>query len=135
MSSADKQPVSLKPKEALILEALQKAGRPLSAYDLIERLQDQGIASPPTAYRALKRLTEAGLVHRIESLNAFVSCSQDAHAAAAAFAICSGCGAVAEFHADAVRAQLDAWAHETGFCLDRVVMELSGRCGRCAGMQ
>lgn len=140
MSSTDKQQqglspseaLILKPKEALILEALQKSDRPLSAYDQIERLHDQGVASPPTAYRALRRLTEVGLVHRIESLNAFVSCPHANHAAAAAFAICSSCGMVAEFHAEAVRSHLDAWAKDTGFRLERVVMEVSGRCDRCA---
>lgn len=132
MSSAEQQRQGLKPKEALILDALQKAERPLSAYDLIERLHDQGVASPPTAYRALRRLTDVGLVHRIESLNAFVSCAHDHHLAAAAFAICSRCGAVAEFHADEVRAHLDAWASKSGFQLEKVVMELSGHCDRCA---
>jgi len=132
MAGEDQQRKGLKPKEALILDALQKSDRPLSAYDLIERLHDQGVASPPTAYRALRRLTDVGLVHRIESLNAFVSCAHAHHGAAAAFAICSRCGAVAEFHADAVRAHLDAWANQTGFHLEKVVMELSGHCDRCA---
>jgi len=123
---------ALKRNEVLILEALQKEGRAMSAYDLIERLHGQGIASPPTAYRALRRLTEIGLVHRIESLNAFFFCSHARHADAAAFAICSRCGLVTEFHADAVGHELRSWAVDKGFTVERVVIEVGGRCAACS---
>ena len=57
-----------------ILEALMASPRPLSAYDLIATIGPQVPASPPTIYRALKKLISDGKVHRIESLNAFVAC-------------------------------------------------------------
>jgi Fur family zinc uptake transcriptional regulator len=60
---------------AYVLEMLVTPPRPLNAYDLMAKLTPLAIASPPTVYRALKRLISDGKVHRIESLNAFIACS------------------------------------------------------------
>ena len=132
MARDPKTPHALSPKETLIVEALRRTARPLGAYDLIELLQEEGVSSPPTVYRALKRLTEAGLAHRIESLNAFVSCSRGGHSGTAAFAICEACGTVAEFHLEAVIARLDDWAGQERFRIDKTTIEIRGRCQRCA---
>jgi Fur family zinc uptake transcriptional regulator len=125
-------PAKLSEKEVLIESALRKAGRPLSAYDLIELLHSDGISSPPTVYRALKRLTEAGRAHRIESLNAFVCCAHGGHSGSAAFAICGDCGMVTEFHQDEVAELLGAWARQQAFNLLKTTIELRGRCHDCA---
>ncbi len=122
----------LSSKEALIVGALRREGRPLSAYDLIELLHDEGVSSPPTVYRALKRLTELGLTHRIESLNAFVSCSHGGHAGTAAFAICNDCGGVSEFHHDAVASLLGDWAGARHFTIAKTTIELRGQCQDCS---
>lgn len=113
----------LSEKEALIEAALKKAARPLSAYDLIEVLHADGISSPPTVYRALKRLTDAGLAHRIESLNAFVSCAHAGHGGSAAFAICGDCKSVTEFHQDQVVRLLEQWAHTNAFQVVKTTIE------------
>jgi Fur family zinc uptake transcriptional regulator len=117
--------------EQLIGNALRVAGRPLSAYDLIELLHEDGISSPPTVYRALKRLTELGLTHRIESLNAFVACSHGSHSGVAAFAICGDCGTVTEFHEHDVVERLGAWASEHDFTVAKTTIELRGHCHAC----
>ena len=89
-----------------ILSALSEAHRPLSAYDLLDRLRPTGVAAPLTVYRALDKLIASGRVHRIESLNAFVACRKAEHHHAAdhnelrravAFTICDRCGTVEEF--------------------------------------
>lgn len=123
---------ALSAKETLIVDALRQARRPLSAYDLIELLHGDGVSSPPTVYRALKRLTEAGLAHRIESLNAFVSCAHGGHTGTAAFAICDDCGTVDEFHQDAVVELLARWARDRQFRIDKTTIELRGLCRNCA---
>ena len=58
-----------------VLATLQEASSPLSAYALLDRLREAGFGAPVQVYRALERLAEQGLVHRLESLNAYVSCS------------------------------------------------------------
>jgi len=131
MTRGSKSTQALSPKETLIVEALRRAARPLSAYSLIELLHDEGVSSPPTVYRALKRLTELGLAHRIESLNAFVCCAHGGHAGTAAFAICSDCGTVSEFHHSEVAALLGAWAEEQDFSIHKTTIELRGQCHDC----
>jgi Fur family zinc uptake transcriptional regulator len=117
--------------EHLVSNALRAAGRPLGAYDLIELLHEDGIVSPTTVYRALKRLTELGLAHRIESLNAFVACSHGSHRGVAAFAICGDCGTVTEFHEHEVVERLGAWAHAHDFTVAKTTIELRGHCHAC----
>jgi Fur family zinc uptake transcriptional regulator len=131
MARSSKSQRALSPKERLIVGALRRADRPLSAYDLIDLLHTEGVSSPPTVYRALKRLTELGLTHRIESLNAFVPCVHGGHAGTAAFAICSDCGMVSEFHHDAVAALLRTWAGEHHFEIRQTTIELRGQCHDC----
>ncbi|MGE0629797.1 MAG: Fur family transcriptional regulator [Hyphomicrobiaceae bacterium] len=115
----------------MIADALRKARRPMSAYDLIEQLRDRGISAPTTVYRALSRLIASGQVHRLESLNAFVSCARDCTHGAAVFAICAACGAVKEFTDDVVTERLSDWARATCFSLEHTTIELRGRCQAC----
>jgi len=121
----------LRGNDLLISQALREVRRPMSAYDLIERLRDQGISAPTTVYRSLNRLMAKGYVHRLESLNAFVCCVRDGRHDAAVFAICEGCGAVEEFADEVVAARLSDWARATGFALEHATIELRGRCPSC----
>jgi Fur family zinc uptake transcriptional regulator len=52
--------------------------KPLGAYTLIDQLAEktQRRIAPPTVYRTLEFLLELGLIHRINSLNAYIGCSQ-----------------------------------------------------------
>jgi Fur family zinc uptake transcriptional regulator len=129
------RPRDLTRNQALVLTTLNNADAPLSAYDILDRLRDEGLRAPLQVYRALEKLIEHGLAHRLESLNAFVCCADaDCHgrtSGTAAFAICSGCGRVDEFADAEVTARLTAWAGENGFALERTTIELRGRCADC----
>ncbi|WP_287227820.1 hypothetical protein [Mesorhizobium sp.] len=57
--------------QQLVLDALTRSERPMGAYELLGLLRQEGLRSPLQIYRALDRLVEQGLVHRIESLSAF----------------------------------------------------------------
>jgi len=102
------------------------------AYDLIERLSRHGEqVKPPTVYRALDFLLEHGLIHRIESLNAFVGCEhpQDSHQAI--LMICDRCGDIREDENVAVQTALTTLTAEVGFTPRSAVIELRGLCRRC----
>src|ERR1700710_1957225 len=96
----------------LVLDALTEATGPLSAYGLLDRVRNDGIKAPLQIYRALDKLVELGLAHRLESLNAFVACAHvhEQHQGLAAFAICENCGRVDEFADDVVEERLRAWS-------------------------
>lgn len=117
---------------ALILEA----GGPLTAYALLDRLKERHRAAvPPTVYRALDFLIAQGLVHKIERLNAYVACVEDAeqpHRQAVEFLICRSCGHVAEIEADAVAAALARAAATAGFTPAQATIEVEGTCGACS---
>jgi Fur family zinc uptake transcriptional regulator len=79
------------------LEILLQEHRALGAYDVLERLQQEGFGSqPPVAYRALDFLVKHGFAHKIERLNAFVACTVPDASHTPAFMICRSCETVAE---------------------------------------
>lgn len=120
--------------QALVLEKLGRAEGPLSAYALLDQLRDEGFRAPLQVYRALDRLMQAGLVHRLESLNAFVACAgPHCHGhGMTAFAICERCGNVSEFADDVVSERLENWVSQSGFKTSRAVIEFRGTCADCA---
>ena len=91
-----------------------------------------GLKAPLTIYRALDKLMDQGLVHRIESLNAFVHCDHGPHDHATGFLICSDCGRTLEVHLDDCEDHLAGRAREQGFAVDAVKVEMTGRCPDCA---
>lgn len=121
-------------QDKIIVEALRGVGRPVSAYELIEEVRGKGVSAPPTVYRALQRLIEDGLAHRLESLNAFVACEHPHHEGKAVFAICDGCGSVKEFDSPAAVKSLQGWASKNAFLVRSMTMELRGRCKQCAAV-
>lgn len=104
----------------------------LKAYELLDQLSSEhASARPPTVYRALDFLIEQGLVHRIESLNAFIACACPEHRTNFQLIICKQCGYVEELHHARVTEQLDQLAVEHGFRIERQTIELYGLCGDC----
>lgn len=130
------RPQALTRNQDLVLRTLNTAEAPLSAYDILDRLRDEGLRAPLQVYRALEKLIEGGLAHRLESLNAFVCCANaDRHASTdgtAAFAICEACGRVDEFTDAAVEERLVAWATRHDFTPARTTIEIRGRCASCS---
>ncbi len=116
----------------LILAALRGVSRPLGAYELQARLSDVRHLAPPTVYRALDRLIDGGLVHRIESLNAFVACRHEGGHDNSAFAICDQCGSVTEICDPDIQIVVDTCSQQSGFDVTGAAIELRGSCRRCA---
>lgn len=127
------KPVDLTRNQELVLGTLNQSAGPLSAYDILDKLRADGLRAPLQVYRALEKLVERGLAHRLESLNAFVACA-DAHChrkGLIAFAICESCGKVDEFADAVIEERLGSWAQSTGFKVERTTMEIRGRCAGC----
>jgi Fur family zinc uptake transcriptional regulator len=116
-----------------VLEALLSNHRPLGAYEIIEELaKSKPRPAPITVYRALDFLMENGLVHRIESRNAFIACAHDHdEAAMVAFLICERCGLVGEVPAASVAHSLNASVRSTGFAPRMSIVEVTGVCTHC----
>lgn len=128
------EPDTLTKNQALVFHALEGAEKPLGAYDLLDALRGDGLRSPLQIYRALDKLIGLGMVHRIESLNAFVlciHCNEEVRPDNAAFTICTACGRVTELNDSTLAQQLAQLAAATGFALEKSTVELRGLCADC----
>ena len=115
-----------------VLELVWASHEPVKAYDLLDALREErSSAAPPTVYRALDFLQEEGLVHKIESLNAYVGCGKPGHQSAGQFLICSECGEVAELADNELVRLIHSKAEEIGFAIEKQVVEIKGRCSHC----
>ncbi len=118
--------------DALILQALHReTGRAIGAYGLLDRLRPAGVNGLPTVYRALARLSEAGLIHRVECLNAYVVRAHRTHAGPPVVAVCDACGAVEELTSPGIGRSVAAVAARARFALETAVIEVNGRCRLC----
>ncbi len=123
----------LTPIRRQVLAVLLGSHQPLGAYDIMERLAPRGPRPAPiTVYRALEFLRDNGLIHRIESRNAFIACVHN-HASAepVVFLICERCGAVGEAASIAVATTLRSAARAAGFTPKSPVIEINGVCAHC----
>jgi len=119
--------------QQLVMGALAAEAAPLSAYALLDRLRDDGLRAPLQIYRALEKLIEQGLVHKLETVSAFVACAHPHKHddETVAFTICDKCGHVEEFADPDVIAGLSRHAKRRRFAVSRAIVELRGTCGAC----
>jgi Fur family zinc uptake transcriptional regulator len=116
-----------------VLSILVKAKEPMGAYGILEALgQYIDNPKPPTAYRAIDFWREHGFVHKIESLNAFMTCCEDHDHRDPHFLVCDGCHSVQELHSPEHNHQ-NAKNLPTGFVPTRTFTETHGICGACEG--
>jgi Fur family zinc uptake transcriptional regulator len=116
-----------------VLELVWGSHAPVGAYALLEALQGDGrSAAPPTVYRALDFLLEQGLVHRLESRNAFVGCPRPDRDHVSQFLICRDCENVTEIDDPAIGSAVSRSAATAGFVVDRLTIEMQGLCPACS---
>jgi len=82
-------------------------------------------------YRALDFLLELRLIHRIESLNAFIGCPRPEARHAGQFFICEVCGRAAELADAEVQVAIEQGAGRLGFEVAHSTVEVRGRCPVC----
>jgi len=120
------------PVRRRVLETLRAADKPLGAYDVLARLNADGLrAQAPAAYRALDFLVGAGWAHKLSSRRAFVACDHPGAAHTPAFMICRRCGRAIETCVGALGGPLDHAASAAGFAIERTVLEVEGVCADC----
>ena len=126
----------LTPIRRRVLELVWRKHSPVGAYQLLDALAHDGKRpTPPTVYRALDFLMEAGLVHRLASLNAYVGCVDPSQPHASQFLICTDCGEVAELSGAHLGRAIDRRAGELGFVVGSHRIEVSGLCERCVTLE
>lgn len=115
-----------------VLELVWDSHKPIGAYDILRLMDEESrSAAPPTVYRALDFLIEAGLVHRLDSLNAFIGCPEPGSSHAGQFLICMNCRTVAELSDKDIEERVARCAAEQDFVAMRQMLEIEGLCRNC----
>jgi Fur family zinc uptake transcriptional regulator len=111
--------------------------KPVSAYELIESLASEGKRlAPVSIYRILDVLQGAGLVHRLESRNAFFACMMEHRSAPETIAlVCEACERVVEVEAAETFRAIGAAARASRFRAKSIVVEVGGACAECAALE
>jgi Fur family zinc uptake transcriptional regulator len=132
-NSCRRQGIRLTSIRRRILAMIWQEHRPIKAYELLDILRQEGMrAAPPTVYRALEFLLQARLIHRIETLNAFIGCPSPHVQHTGQFLICQRCGTVAELEDARIRLAIQSQAEHLGFQIDQHTIEVRGLCAHCA---
>lgn len=120
-------------REAIARAALDHGGH-FTVEDLVGVLRRQGLRNVhmATVYRAIPLLVEAGLIQAAlltegDTQHFERSFEREHHD----HLICSSCGALVEFHSEALEAMQREIADRYGYTLDSHVHELRGLCGKC----
>lgn len=125
--------VQLTPIRHQVLELIWDSHKAVKAYELLDRIKPlQNAAKPATIYRALDFLIEQGLIHRVESLNAFVGCSCSGHQHEQLLLICNNCQEVEERSAPEVMLALSQEIRQADFIVHSKAIEIHGICAKCA---
>ncbi len=120
-----------------VFEEIVAAHGSIGAYDILGRLADKGTRlAPISVYRALDALIDAGVIHRLDSKNAFFACrrlhSDDfVKGRRPLFLSCEKCGAVAEVDSDGVFDTIERIAKAADFKPRVKFVEVTGLCPRC----
>jgi Fur family transcriptional regulator, zinc uptake regulator len=124
--------VQLTPIRRKTLELIWESHRAVKAYDLLDLIKPlQQSAKPATVYRALDFLLEQGLIHRVESLNAFIGCSCSERQHEQLLLICVQCHEVEERLGVLVMEAVSRELEQAGFTAHRKAIEIQGICKHC----
>ncbi len=108
----------------------------IGAYEILARLGEKGTrVAPISIYRAIDALLDAGVIHRLESKNAFFACRRTDHTVKGKrpiFLSCEKCGAVGEVDGQHIFDLIGEAATGAKFTPRVKFVEVSGYCPRCA---
>lgn len=118
-----------------VFEEIAASHRAVGAYEILERIAAKGTRlAPISVYRSIDALIEAGVIHRLESKNAFFAChARHLQGHGQIVLTCEQCTTVAEIGADPVIADIGLAAQSVGFTVHRAIVEVAGLCAHCAG--
>ena len=117
--------------QKIVLDLLRSSGEPLKAYSILDSLKKEGLKSPLQIYRALDKLVELGRIHKIESKNSFIICSNSNCASNTIFTICERCDKVKELKNNNLTAGMSELIKKNGQSITRYNLEFFVLCKSC----
>lgn len=105
----------------------------IKAYDILAQMRKKNPSTePPTVYRALDFLMENNFVHKINSLNSYVTCYHLVDEGFCFFLICSKCGSVEESLDSRFSDLIFSSAKKHKFLFQKSSLEIEGVCNKCS---
>jgi Fur family zinc uptake transcriptional regulator len=122
-----------------VLRTVAKSHKAIGAYQILDNFADEGKKlAPISVYRSLEFLQEAGLIHRLESTNAYFACQRNfdggktcCETGPLVFLICDECGTIGEVDGLPVAKTIQTFADESDFAATQSQIEIRGLCRQC----
>lgn len=122
----------------MVYEEIAATYNSIGAYDILAKMAEKGTrVAPISVYRAIDALLEAGVIHRLESKNAFFACRRLDHRTGRRplFLSCEKCGAVGEVDGQDIFDRIGQAADSVEFKPRVKFVEVQGMCPRCAAAE
>jgi Fur family zinc uptake transcriptional regulator len=115
-----------------ILKILASSDGPVKAYGIIEHMREHGQrVTPATIYRTLDFLLQNGLIHRVNSLNAYIHCTVRHESHALLVFVCAECRKTTEIDDEILHDSMRNRLNELGLSMHDSCIEIQGTCKRC----
>ena len=115
-----------------VLKLIWKKPGYVKAYDLLDELQKiDPSAKPPTIYITLDFLMENGLIHKLQSLNAYIGCLHPNEHNECYFLICDSCQKIEECCSKKINNVVLSTSKNNNFIPNKVTFEIAGTCQSC----
>jgi len=116
----------------IVLNILKKSTKGLSAYEILNKFQKYKKIQPMTVYRALKKLTDDGLIHKTNKNKTFHICNtSDTHDHNAILAICNDCGKTEELNTNLFSKIIKQVKSKNKFNFNNFNLEITSNCKEC----
>ena len=116
----------------IVLNILKKSTKGLSAYKILNKFQKYKKIQPMTVYRALKKLTNDGLIHKTNKNKTFHICNtSDTHDHNAILAVCNDCGITEELNTNLFSKIIKQVQSKSKFNFNNYNLEITTNCKEC----
>ena len=116
----------------LVLNILKKNTKGLTAYQILNRVQKFKLVQPMTIYRALKNLTDDGLIHKTNKNKTFHLCNTiGEHDHNAVLAVCNDCGVAEELNTNLFSKIIKHVKSKKRFNFKNFNLEITTTCKEC----
>lgn len=132
--SFEEQGLKLTSLRLQVLKEIAASHDAVGAYDVIDRVARRSgdKLAPISVYRAIDALQQAGLVHRLESRNAYFAChAQHLKSQRHMALVCETCARITEVPARTLYDSIETASRSRGFELKSAVAEGFGICAAC----
>ena len=116
----------------LVLNILKKNTKGLTAYQILNRVQKFKSVQPMTIYRALKSLTDDGLIHKTNKNKTFHLCNTTGeHDHNTVLAVCNDCGVAEELNTSLFSKIIKHVKSKSKFNFNNFNLEITTTCKEC----